>query len=769
MRSRRTPLLAGLAAAALAVTGTVVTAPGASGVSLLAAEASTYSVTYVARVCDDYSDIMANRARNDIQESLRDLGVDTTYTAGSPVRPAVEDAVDTQIDNCRPLEDWRLTLGTGITGKTPGSLYLSTVTGAYGTSIVTQDSVPELNAAGLPTGRTVDGAVTVALTSAQADRAQRASALWVQGGTPSAPLNGLQQEYGFGALRCGIDNLNGDNVEWIGFSGQARHTFCYYYSVQPPPESAVINVRKQLATGTSGPASFTYTGNISYNAGDEFTLTPQSSTQPASIQFIRAAGTTWDFEEEPSDGFVPTGPPTCTDTGGDGSSDITITGQRVEVDPAPGATVTCTYINEADVTGPLTLRKVTQGDVGTFDFEVDFPTGTINEYDVTTVEQGVPELVTEQQAGPTGAYQVTETLPAGSARGTWELTSASCNGNELTVASNSFGGVVGLGESVDCVVENTFTPGGSLTIRKTAIGGTATFGYSVQQFDSESGDFTGDAAFAAADVTVEETPTTAVVDQSQSTLDLGALPVGESNSFFVLNELLPPSDETGTWRTESVECTGNVLTDRDVLAGVALIAITEQAPNVVCDFVNVFVPSSRLVVTKVAEGPEGSRSAPVVVDLTCENGTEETLSLPVSEDERSLPERFFFEEDICTVSESATGVAPGFTVETEILAVADGEVVDAITGSEVEFELLPGDDLEIVVINTYVAEDEGGGGGGEGEGEGGEEGEGGVAGGKLPNTGSDGTLELASWAALLVLVGGYVVLMSRAARRWTWS
>lgn len=38
------------------------------------AQAPQLKVTFAARVCNDYTDIMANRARNNLQESLRDLG-----------------------------------------------------------------------------------------------------------------------------------------------------------------------------------------------------------------------------------------------------------------------------------------------------------------------------------------------------------------------------------------------------------------------------------------------------------------------------------------------------------------------------------------------------------------------------------------------------------------------------------------------------------------------------------------------------------------------
>ena len=44
------------------------------------ARAPGIKVTIAARECPEYTDITANRARNDIQESLEDLGADTPYT-----------------------------------------------------------------------------------------------------------------------------------------------------------------------------------------------------------------------------------------------------------------------------------------------------------------------------------------------------------------------------------------------------------------------------------------------------------------------------------------------------------------------------------------------------------------------------------------------------------------------------------------------------------------------------------------------------------------
>ena len=112
--------------------------------------------------------------------------------------------------------------GTGInTGGVTGDFgRLSVVTGAFPGRPATLASVPELDRNAQPTGRTIQGAVTVELTEAQLQLALQSSRFWIQGGTTTDPLNRatFPDQYGFGALRCSIDNLNGDNVEWLVLS-----------------------------------------------------------------------------------------------------------------------------------------------------------------------------------------------------------------------------------------------------------------------------------------------------------------------------------------------------------------------------------------------------------------------------------------------------------------------------------------------------------------------------------------------------------------------
>jgi hypothetical protein len=298
---RRAVVVAVVAGAAVAVGPTPVAEAGSS-------PQPTRLVTFVARTCSSYTDVAANRARNNIQESLQDLGADTLYNGGNAVSPVVE---QTQQPNCAPLSDWRFTMGNGYTSRAVTGPWgaLSVVTGPFAGDIVTRSSVPLLDRNGDDTGEALAGAVTVALTPGQVALAAKASSLWAQGGTPPDPV--LDQAYpgkfGFGALRCAVDILNGDNVEWIGYPTGARHVFCYAYYVVPPPTSGTIVVRKAVddpsATATQ---AFGFQGDISYTSDGRFAIAA-SAGRPGSATFFRAAGQTWSWRELDLPGWTRSG------------------------------------------------------------------------------------------------------------------------------------------------------------------------------------------------------------------------------------------------------------------------------------------------------------------------------------------------------------------------------------------------------------------------------------------------------------------------------
>ena len=248
--------------------GAVVLLAVAIGVALStapAAGAASKRVTFAARRLRlRIRQIFANEARNNLMESLQQLGPSTPYSSTSQMDPLVE-ARPPQ-DACRPLVGWRFTLGTGIAGtKLDGvSGSLSQVSNAYDTVISTAAETPILGPTGAPSGGSLKGAVTIDLTRDQENKAG-SSNLWVMGGTSAAPV-GDPTKYAFGALRCAVDNLNGDNVEFVSYPAQVEHVYCFAYYVSPPKGSGKIIVKKHITGLPAGTPAQTvdFLGNISF-------------------------------------------------------------------------------------------------------------------------------------------------------------------------------------------------------------------------------------------------------------------------------------------------------------------------------------------------------------------------------------------------------------------------------------------------------------------------------------------------------------------------
>lgn len=307
-------------------------------VDAAAADPAKNSVTIVARQCPSFNDIMANRDRGSYQESLRNLGPSSVYARSQPISPEIEELNN---PNCSPLEGWRFQFGASKEGRRVQGL--STV-GEPGRVTASTSTVPLLNDQGMPTNRSIAGAVTVHLDARETALARRGS-LWIQGGTADDPLLfrspiNADRKDGFGAFRCAVDNTNGDNIESIGLPDGVRHVFCYYFAVSPAVASATIVVRKEI-TGSSS-ATFRFNGSVSYAPGGDFDLTVDRG-HPAETRFVRAVGT-WNFTELPDPAYQPTGPPSCTSE--NGGSTFIISGQRVEVMLAADDRVLCIYRNE---------------------------------------------------------------------------------------------------------------------------------------------------------------------------------------------------------------------------------------------------------------------------------------------------------------------------------------------------------------------------------------------------------------------------------------
>jgi uncharacterized repeat protein (TIGR01451 family) len=595
-----------------------------AGASPSAAAEPERLVTYVARTCPTYTDITANRARNNIQESLRDLGADTLYAAGEPISPQKEQAGQ---PNCTPITGWRFTLGTGYATRAVDGPWgsLSKVLNPYSTSIVTQPSTPVLDSQGRPTGAELPGAVTVALTPAQAARATTSSSLWVQGGTPDDPVldTVFPGEYGFGALRCAIDNLNGDNVEWIAYPVGARHVFCYAYYVRPPPDAGTIVVRKVVdAPAGTAARMFTFEGNISYTTDHTFALTAAPGS-PAAQTFIRAAGAApWNVAERPTPGWELTGL-TCTSTTGQSTSTTNVATGAASIRLAAADTVTCTYTNRlVPPKAGLVLSKVTLGGTGAFRFAVAGERDTTRQV-IRTDEERVPV------AGPrldleAGDYTVAEGLPAPRPDGRWVRVRAVCDGL-LVPARRPVELTLAAGKGSACEFTNRFVPAGSLAIDKVTFGGVGTAGFLVQPV---AGPARGREQRAT--TTQEGVPVRATGD-STDRLRLGTYDIVETG---------PPATGAGRWVLESVVCDG---VPAAAAQGRTQVTLTRAQPDLRCTFANRFVPGSEpppdptppvpgedgtaqadgpeadLVVTKTVAPPSARPGRPVVYTVRVTN------------------------------------------------------------------------------------------------------------------------------------------------------
>jgi uncharacterized repeat protein (TIGR01451 family) len=568
-RTRRSGSRSGRIIAMAATAATLVLA--APGPSASAAETAKL-VTIAARSCPSYDVIRGNRARNNIMESLKDLGPDTNYQSGEAITAEKEDA-DPQ-DACSPITGWRFTLGKGYQTRAVVGPWgaLSKVTSPFSTPIATEDSVPQLNQFGQETGKSIAGAVTITLTDEQAQLAATSSSLWIQGGTPTDPVLNVPfpNTYGFGALRCAIDNLNGDNVEWIAYPTGARHVFCYAYYVKPPPTSGTIIVRKEVNAPSTQPGeTFRFVGNISFNTDASFTLSAAPG-KPGSMSFYRAGGASWDFAEQVPPGWQLTAI-TCTSATGASTSTTDLPTAKTTVALASGDTVTCTYSDRlAPPTAGLLLRKITRGGLGTFDFSVN-PVGggpTLSA-SATTTATGIAAVAAPVfDALAPGAYDVDEDAPSTDA-GSWALERVTC-ASQARRRSTSQRVTLAAGTGTICTYENRFTPNGAIRLRKVTRGGMGTTGFVIDTVDVAP----PRRYQQAATTTSEDDPALAVGS------DTSRLPLGT----YVITETGPHSTPTEAWRLDTVTCNGVAVPAE---AGSLRVVLTEERPDLDCTFSNV--------------------------------------------------------------------------------------------------------------------------------------------------------------------------------------
>jgi uncharacterized repeat protein (TIGR01451 family) len=533
-------------------------------------------VTLAARYCPAYTDITANRARNDIQESLKDLGADSPYKAGDEIDPGIEAKNQPA---CSPLPGWSFTLGKGYRSRAVTGPWgaLSVVTDPYAGSPVTQAQTPLLDYDGLPTGETLEGAVTIELTPDQAARAAKRNTLWIQGGTVADPI--LDQEfpgvYGFGALRCAIDDLNGDNVEWISYPSGTDHVFCYAYYVRPPPTSGTIVIRKDVDSPPDANETFAFDGNLSFNGNGIFNLVVKNG-KPASATFFRAAGQDWTVRELVPDGWDLTSLVCTAEQEGESSIEVNEKTATATIGLAAGDKVTCTYKDKPrPADGQLFLRKISRDGVGSFGFDVTpVGGGKVRSTTIVTREPDVPVDARDPIKLPPGRYRIDEDLPDGQG-GRWKLTEANCNGiTRGRKKGSAIEVTIEPGQGQACTFENEFIPAGDLSITKETVGGTGTTSFVISPVRDP-------------EIQYSQTATT----KRENDLELGA---------YVIQETHPYAPD-GEWRLASVICNKEVYPAAE---GRVKIELTKKVPGFECAFVN------RLDLTPKPPDPPGPNPEP---------------------------------------------------------------------------------------------------------------------------------------------------------------
>lgn len=538
---------------------------------------SGYFVTFVARWCPAYTDIFANRARNDIVESLKDLGPDTQYgDSGALIDPIYEDDIPPQT-NCHPLPDWEFTLGTGYETRAVEGVWgsLSKVTGEFPTSIVTQDSTPLLDKDAQPVpGETIAGATTIELTNAERQQASQSSQLWAQGGTPADPVLAQKfpgPQYGFGTLRCATDNLNGDNVEFIFFPVGVKHVFCYAFYVKPPPTTGMITIRKQVVGAPAGAnPAFPFSGDISFDPNG-FQLRNDES-----IEFFRAGGSTWTVTEGAVGGYRLE---SVSCSSANGTSTSTYAGPTVHIALAALDHVTCTYTNRyVPPSGGLTIRKITRGGVGTFSYLVTPASGAGSRHraSATTIEPNVPVNATPSPLTlAPGTYTIRERAPS-TRDGRWRLRSVVCNeGSRSTTRPVQV--TIRSGAEVTCLFTNTFIPRGSISLLKVTKGATGTTSFQVTPLSGKPAQYLQTATTTTQGVPAHATPNTSA--DATDHLRLGS---------YRIVEQAPASTPAGGWTLTSVECNGSPFPFAE---GATTVTLTISQPSLVCVFTNTFTPT----------------------------------------------------------------------------------------------------------------------------------------------------------------------------------
>ena len=673
---------------AVALLGVLLPAPlaqaRAPAVQPASESASTrYQVTFAARACPSYAEVMANRVRDDRIEAASAPGRASAYRDGQAVDPNVEAANSA---GCTPLPDWRFTLGSAQEKKGP----LSTIKASAGDVAPTAATAPQLDPTGKPTGSTLAGAVTFLLGDDQVRLATRRQ-LWAQGGTPADPLLAKTQPgYGFGAMRCGLDGRAGGNVQWIGFPAGVRHVFCFAYYVRSAAPTATLIVRAKTTRPVGYAQRFSFDVSLSYTAQKRLDLA--SSGQPVDFGFVRTAAGEANrvVARTPAQWLL--ADLTCGKSGA-GASTVTVDrqGGRAEVALAGGEVVTCTYVFEPPPAGAgLTLRVSSEGGDGAFGLAVNGEGGT-RALQAAPKGDGSAVVATGADLGALlpGQYTVTVTPPAPEST-LWSLAGFACNGSQVDRAGLTATVTLSVGVSLDCALQMV-RRGGAIDLNVVTVGGV------------------GSAALVVVPI-AEGVPgwsqVATTTGAGQPATAAGEVPAGLPFGSYLVTPLAPQSTVEGSWRLSSFSCDPGQSMDMPNVAAdvVELAAGTARAK---CTATYLFETSTRLQVTVRFAGETAGRAGDIALDVSCADGSNGRVVLPADDfTERSLPQPLgFLEATNCTVGRPELAATDKATTSvTASLEPAPGNAPLSLPGTiSVSREV---NQYTVLVTATFSATDE---------------------------------------------------------------
>jgi hypothetical protein len=607
--------------------------------------ATRYQVTFAARSCASFGDLVASQVRGDDGETIGRPGRDSGYQVGQPIDPNVEDDLDA---GCTALPGWRFSLGSGHEHKGP----LSTVTGTVVTSSPTKDWTARLDSTGRDTGGLLAAAVTMPLTDDQVQLAVHRQ-LWVQGGTPAEPV---PDEYAFGALRCAVDGRTGGNIQWLTFPAGIRHVFCYAYYVKGAGTPGTVTVRMRTTRPIGYPQSVPFKSDLSFAPSGGFTLA--SSGDPVEQAFTRTAGQYVISPEAPSGWRV--AEVTCSASRPDGASatsnwNIDQPTSTASVTLAAGDAVVCAYSLEPPaVPAGLTLRLYSPGAGAAFGVTLMAGSGPPQSLTATTASDGVAVTATGADLSTlaAGTYTATVAPPAAEVAG-WKLTAALCNGTAASINGMTASFTVTSGVPLECVLGLTRKPP-ALTLNVVTAGDVAIAGFSVVPADTADPGW-----WSAVNTTGSGNPIATSGDLPKD------LPFGS----YLITAIPPRSTESSGWRLTTFACTPS---DKVATAGAAIrVTLTPGGADPVCTASYQSEPTTRLQVSVQAKGSEYGRRGPAIVEVSCVDGSAGRVLLAADDSSRAtLPEALaFLEPTNCTITQPSSGAAQASLVR--VTAVAE--------------------------------------------------------------------------------------------------